>query len=391
MVNMNIQLIPILILAPVVLELFISPALAADPLATWHVRQSPIAPTTEDFEGVAYGNGRWVIVGGKGTLLSSPDGVQWTAEVNPSGALRLDDVVFASERFVAIGSGNNLVLTSPDGRRWTKQTPKIGGGGVEIIHDGSRFITLLAGGFLTTSIDGAVWESAGRVPTRYTDIGAMTFGGGTYVEIGYKRTGQPTDLYSAASLSDWTSRDAASNENMFGVCYGLGQFVAVGMKGTLITSPDGATWTPRSVPHTGFIWDVCVGGDFFAAAGQWGRVLTSPNGVDWVRRETSATDHLTDIAFGNGMFVAVGWDGQIVQSDPIAAAPVGFELSQPMRMGDQFQFQFTGTVGQSYQVQATTDFINWIPMTAVTCTTSPMNCSLPGQGMSHRIYRVIQQ
>jgi hypothetical protein len=63
-----------------------------DPLDTWHIRQPPTFPTEEQFEGVAYGNGRWVIVGGDGTILSSPDGVEWTAETNPT-ATRLNDVV----------------------------------------------------------------------------------------------------------------------------------------------------------------------------------------------------------------------------------------------------------------------------------------------------------
>src|SRR5262245_26914350 len=85
---------------------------AANPLDTWHVRQapgsSPKAGFKEGFEGVAYGNGRWVIVGDDGSILSSTDGVEWTAEFNPSAPTRLDDVAFGNGIFMAVGRSGGM-------------------------------------------------------------------------------------------------------------------------------------------------------------------------------------------------------------------------------------------------------------------------------------------
>jgi hypothetical protein len=365
--------------------------MAAHPLEAWHRRTPPVSPTTEDFAGVAYGNGRWVVVGEEGAILSSPDGVQWVAEANPARTAKLSDVSFGNGRFVAVGSGNGVVLTSPDGRQWTQQSPK-SGGGLEILHDGTRFVVLAAGGYLSTSVDGVAWEYPPGVPQLYVDVGGIAYGNGVYVAGGYLRTGKPTDLWSCVGLVDWQFRDAKSNQNLFGVGYGLGQFVAVGQKGTVITSPDGTEWTPRTVPHTGFIWDVTAGGSYLAAACQWGRVLTSPDGVEWTRRETGAPDHLTDIAFGHGTFVAVGWNGQIVQSDPVGPSEDDerIVLAQPTRSAGDVQFTFTGTVGQTYQVQATADWASWTTVTTVTCTVSPMNVMLPDQHGLSRFYRIMQ-
>lgn len=123
--------------------------------------------------------------------------------------------------------------------------PEIRGGGLEIIHDGTRFVVRAAGGFLPTSVDGIAWEYPQSVPQRYVDVGGLAHGAGVYVVAGYMRTGKRTDLWSSVGLVDWQACDANSNQNLFGVGYGLGPFVAVGQKGTLINSPTSRLVTAR--------------------------------------------------------------------------------------------------------------------------------------------------
>lgn len=363
---------------------------SSDPLATWHVRQAPGSPTDEDFEGVAFGNGRWVIVGDAGSILSSVDGVQWTPEVNPAAPAGLDDVAFGNGVFVAVGHGSKMVLTSPDGRNWTKQAPTVSGC-YEIIHDGSRFTILLAGGYLFVSTDGVEWTQPTRVPVNY-DVGGLAYGKGVHVEAGYKRTGQPPDLFSSANFSDWLPRDSKLTQNLMNVGFGLGLFIAVGQSGALATSPDGVEWTPRTVPHTGFIWDVVQGAGYLVAAAQWGRLLTSPDGINWTRRETGLDWHLTDIAFGNNTFVAVGWDGQIVQSEPLQTAPPAnpLRITDCRHTGNQFTLKFNGQIGASYSVQVSADLEQWAPLTTVQCTETVTSVSDP-VGSGPRFYRILAQ
>ena len=243
------------------------------------------------------------------------------------------------------------------------------------------------------STNGASWVYPGPVPTLYVDVGGIAFGNGTYVAAGYKRTGKPTDLWSSTGMANWQFRDAKSNQNMFGVGYGLGQFVAVGQGGTLITSPEGAEWTLRAVPHTGFIWDVCAGGGYLAAACQWGRVLTSPNGIDWTKRETGAPDHLTDIAFGNGTFIAVGWKGQIVQSESIAPPGTGETVVlADVSASDRARFisRSPGRSTRRIKSRGSTDLRSWTLAAPIVCNAAPMNVTLTEQIDTRRFYRVVK-
>ncbi|MCC7376450.1 MAG: hypothetical protein IT581_17455 [Verrucomicrobiales bacterium] len=368
-------------------------AAAADPLATWHVRTPPTSPTQEDFNGIAYGAGRWVVVGGDGSILTSTDGVTWEPQFNPAAPRGLQDVGYANGQFVAIGSRADDLLTSPDGVVWTRGSLGLSGGR-KVIHDGTRFIVLASGGFLGISTNAINWDSQYRVPMKFVDAGGIAFGNGAYVEVGYMRTGQPTDLYSSSNLTQWTFHDAQVNENLMDVTFGLGLFVAVGQDGAITTSPDGAEWTPRKVDHTGFIWDLACDGQHLVAAAQWGRLLVSDNGIDWTRHDTGLPWHLTDVAYGNGTFIAVGWNGQIVQSDPVLTFPVpipiGTRLSNPSWTDDRFSFQFTAIAGRSYEIQTSTDGRVWTQAATIVAPDSKPQIVDPAADGRHRFYRIVK-
>jgi hypothetical protein len=266
-----------------------------------------------------------------------------------------------------------MLLTSPDAKQWTKRTLEFSGC-TEIIHDGTRFVTVLSGGFIETSANGIDWEFVDSVPVDY-DIGGVAFGNGRYVEAGYKRTGQPPDLFSSPDLLDWTRHDSKQDENLMNVGFGLGLFIAVGQGGALSTSPDGIEWTARTVPHNDSFGMFARGHTCRGA--QWG----SFNLTEWdrpVSRDRSHW-HLTDVAFGNGTFVAVGWDGQIVQSDPIETVPSGgaIVLIDPQRSGDQMSFKFMGDLGKTYQIQVSADLKSWQTHATVNCSQTPMPFSDP--------------
>jgi hypothetical protein len=98
-----------------------------------------------------------------------------------------------------------------------------------------------------------------------------------------------------------------------GVTYGNGLFVAVGAKGTILTSPDGVSWTPRTSGTDSSLFGVTYGNGLFVAVGAKGTILTSPDGVSWTQR-ISGGYRLNGVAYGNGLFVAVGEEGIILTS-----------------------------------------------------------------------------
>ncbi len=69
---------------------------------------------------VAFGAGRWVMVGLEGGIANSADGVNWNA-VETANTNALHNVRFLLDRFIAVGDGGT-VLTSADGLTWSAVT-----------------------------------------------------------------------------------------------------------------------------------------------------------------------------------------------------------------------------------------------------------------------------
>jgi hypothetical protein len=79
------------------------------------------AVTTNTLNSVAFGHGRSVAVGGdstRATILSSPDGTNWTVEPNGNSSSTRYGVAFGQTLFVAVGRTNSgrrgTILTSSD-------------------------------------------------------------------------------------------------------------------------------------------------------------------------------------------------------------------------------------------------------------------------------------
>jgi hypothetical protein len=58
--------------------------------------------------------------------------------------------------------------------------------------------------------------------------------------------------------------------------------------------------------------------------------------------------------------------------------------------GAQFSFTLEGDVGQTYEVQGTTDLLSWQTVTNIRCTVSPTPSAIVDQAMPHRFYRVVR-
>ena len=117
-------------------------------------------------------------------------------------------------------------------------------------------------------------------------------------------------------LDRWQWRNPTPQGNhLRGITYGNGQFLGVGLAGTLVNSVDGENWTRLNVDPSAFLWAVAYGNGLFVAVGGSGptagpagtsAIYTSVDGVNWVRRESGDGRFLYGVAFGNGVFVAVG-------------------------------------------------------------------------------------
>ncbi len=147
-------------------------------------------PTTADLNGVAYGNGVVVAVGGGGEVLYYDHGETiptWTRVTSPTTA-DLTGVAFGDGAFVAVGK-DGVVLTSTDGKSWSARNA-LGGDATGIVFGQDRngagiFVALVPQtnyAFFTSDDKGSTWRSQNSAGLN--DPLGGTFGNHRYVVVG---------------------------------------------------------------------------------------------------------------------------------------------------------------------------------------------------------------
>ncbi|MFI5180846.1 MAG: hypothetical protein ACHQPI_05610 [Thermoanaerobaculia bacterium] len=249
--------------------------------------------------GVTYGNGLFVAVGndkgGPGAIVTSIDGTNWTRRYAGTGQY-LGGVAFGGGQFVALGNLGSL-LTSTDGFAWTDNT--IGPGTFhDITYGAGQFVVVGSGGRILTSPDGTTWTI--RTSNTADDLNAVSYGGGLFLAVGAGGV-----ILSSEDAETWTNR-AWWNQTLIGVAFGAGAYVAVGEAGTILTSPDGNAWISRTSGTSRKLNAVAFGDDLFVTVGESGTIMTSPDGITWTSRSSATTSDLYGVVYGAGQFVAVG-------------------------------------------------------------------------------------
>lgn len=148
----------------------------------------PQKSSAQGVQAVAFGNGRYVVVGLGGLASTSTDGVAWTtaSPVMTSGAaptaLALSGVVFDGTRFVAVGAGG-AVATSPDGQAWTvtasATTQALSG---IAVSPGGLLVAVGGHGVAESSMDGVHWTL--RASGASQGLAAVVFGDGAFAAVG---------------------------------------------------------------------------------------------------------------------------------------------------------------------------------------------------------------
>jgi hypothetical protein len=314
--------------------------------ATWTARSSG---TTNGLLGIAYGNGAFVAIGDSGVILSSPDGATWTQR-SFSNDYGLASVAYGNGIFVAVGESGSIgpgptggklfgtILTSPDGITWTARSlgtatyPLCGiayGNGIfiavgnpppAVFNPLSSEQAVTSSGLdaiILTSSDGITWTPQSSAGASF--LSEVAYGNGIFVAVGN------TILTSPHGIT-WTPQSSGSDNSLSGITYGNGIFVAGGDLGAILTSPNGVTWITRSSGITDNLSGVAYGDGILVAVGgsniigPFGSILTSLDGETWTIRSSGSTNNLFGIAYGNSTFVAVGYTG-VPSGNP--SCPIG--------------------------------------------------------------------
>ncbi|WP_338553707.1 S-layer homology domain-containing protein [Paenibacillus sp. KS-LC4] len=308
-------------------------AYASTALDNWTARTSG---STDTMYGVAYGNG--VFVAGGDKIVTSTDGVTWSAVTSPPGFSFLASVSYGGGLFIGVGWSGNL-FTSPDGTTWTGQSSGTSSVLRDAVYGNNLYVVVGDNGYILTSTDGVTWTS--RASSTSSALNRITYGNGKYVAVGNQGT-----IVTSTDGINWTSSTSGTTNQLYGAAYGNGVFVATGYEELILTSADGVTWTQRQrIPGTDPMFPAAYAyyraiydNGRFIVAGQSGKLLSSSDGINWTSHNIGYSGGLWGLASGAGTYLVTGQQGIIRQTASMtnAAAPSisGQPAVQTANVGD---------------------------------------------------------
>jgi hypothetical protein len=114
--------------------------------------------------------------------------------------------------------------------------------------------------------------------------------------------------------------------------------VIIGDSGTVAVSADWENWAATRLPQEQWgCWLLIYGNGQFVAVGLKGIILTSPDATTWTKMNSGVTGDFCSIAYGNNKFLVVGWDFVLVSQ---ADGTVGIKKPAIARTPDK-QIKFT--------------------------------------------------
>ena len=179
-------------------------------------------------------------------------------------------------------------------------------------------------------------------------------------------------IVTSGNATKWTERDTPTSSGLESVAFGNGRFVAVGFKGTILYSGDGRRWVTAKSGTKEWLNDVTFGGGMFVAVGANGTLLTSPDGKAWLRRSSGTETTLGGVAFGERRFVIAGRAGLILESGQLAAPAVPPTLSAALAKGGKPRLIIAGQAGQLYRIEVSSDLRQWRVLKLIEGTAEPV-------------------
>jgi len=377
--------------------------LLAGPLDQWHWRKPE--PTPNTLLSVTYGGGKFVAVGDAGTIVTSAEGTAWSLSASGTSAY-LRGVTFGDGMFLAVGEGGTI-LTSSNGVDWTARDSGTTNDLCAATFGHDLFAVVGASGTITTSRDGVVWDARQPAVLSESTLTSIVYGQGTF--LGGSTGSFPMVFGSDNGGADWWIDNFLGGnlwgvDGLAGVAYGNDRFVVVGAKfnpdfptGVILTSTNTFDWDrvntgAGDVDTYAGLWAVAFGHDTFVSVGpicdlcSKSPLLSSTDGMHWRYHDSPAQKNLFGVAYGRGTFAVIGESGTILQSDKIG--PRLDLLSSPGP--GSYALKLIGDEGESYRIEASSDFANWTALTNfVSATGTNQFTEAVAPNLSRRFYRAV--
>lgn len=301
----------------------------------WTARTTP---SSYVLYSIAYGSGLFVTGGYNRTILTSTDGVSWTARTAPdSNFYQINSITHDGSQFVLVGDSSSyttiapVIATSADGVTWTRRNWTNSGSEtqlVDIAASGSRLTAVGLNGTIITSTDsGATWssETLPSLPAGYISaLNGVAGNSTTRIAVGKDSASKGVIIINSGSgwttaataLADFIPRDVIWTGTQF-VAVGASS-VNYGANSVVMTSPDGSTWTNQTIPTTAapsgynlsdIVWN---GSKLLAVGGNDGSsrlIISSADGITWIQEHLATLTGqiaLSGVAASSSLVIAVG-------------------------------------------------------------------------------------
>ena len=241
--------------------------------------------TENDLQGVAALNDTFVVTGGKGTVLTSRDGKEWSKHQAPTSGI-LTSVESFKNQFVAVGE-NGLILSSPTGSEWVRHDSGTENWIYRIRAFEKQIVAVGQAGAILTSDDGENWVRCVSGTSQWLNDVARA--GKIWFAVGASGI-----VLMSSDLVKWESKSSVSTLSLYGALGNDGQLISVGLEGVVLRKQI----VPRSSPIL-LRWDcsVSVDGEFtnkFVFRGFPGQRFTLDRSVDLYKWETGPQMELID-------------------------------------------------------------------------------------------------
>jgi hypothetical protein len=330
--------------------------------------------------------------GSPSALLASMDGHTWARGASNSDvAANSHALAFGHGRFLSVESNGGIRRSDPYYPANTAPNPSF-----VIAPSNGPARTPIYFSATASDADGDAlvyaWDFGAAAPVLDgTEIAPVFSLGGSYnltLRVSDGRGGIAT-LTQTIMVDDpartWAQRGSTTTNALRAISCSSSNVVAVGDKGIIFSSADGATWTSRSVPdYDGniYFYDIAWDGNRYLAAGKdydfgvpgWvGVIYASTNGINWTRvyKNATASTPLNGIALNGTVRVVVGQSGAVAFSlNGTSWAPVSIPgLGATTMSGAAFgggTFVFVGYTGGNGGAKSytSTDGTNWVDRSA---------------------------
>ncbi len=320
-------------------------ALWSDDAVTFQA--ATVTPATTDwFEGVAASATRALAVGDNGTLYQTTNGLAWTRVTGTSITNWLSGVTYGAGLFVAVGELGFIATSATGTNAWTRRASGTTvnltramfgdsrvGADVRFLVTGENGLALGSNNGTTWSLDGSTGMTSGLLAGA-VGVGERVAAGEEAVLLRKSGSGwadQLSEVLTPSPAPAWTYAAAA---------YDGARFVLAGRTGVTVESwrtNSGALagqtfWFRNDDSPRNWLWEVHRFEGTYIAVGDRGTVLTSLSGVDWALEAVPLVEETVLYGIGGSpeLAVAVGAGGTILTS---AATYTNLVVRQSLNVG----------------------------------------------------------